>query len=363
MERVTIPTEAVGSIPRPLYVIEALGALRLGRLSREDYAASLARAVAETIAELEATGSPIISDGEQSKPSFVTYPLLDLPNLAPDGVVIPFDDGHSRQLPRLREGPFRYACYSGQYTAAARLHSRLPLKQAVIAPSAISLLYPEQQIPGYSREQFLADLKDECEKDIRSAFEAGAEIVQLDFTEGRLACKLDPSHALLRRFVALNNEVLERFSEAERQRIGVHTCPGGDHNTRHSADVDYAELLPDLFRIRAGRFYIQMASEPDRARVLDIIRRERRPDQLTFIGVIDPCDPRIESPAVVRERTLEIAEALQGERIGTTDDCGFAPFRDDVAMARVTAFAKIRSRVEGTALAAGLLKGRMPLAS
>ena len=67
----------------------------------------------------------------------------------------------------------------------------------------------------------------------------------------------------------------------ERRRLGVHTCPGGDCDSTHSADVDYAEL-----------------------------------------------------------------------QLGTTDDCGFAPFSDDTSTSREKAFAKIRTRVEGTAMAA-----------
>ena len=347
----TIPTEGVGSVPRPLYLIEAMGEVQDGGMSAADFAICVDRAIAETIAEMEATGSPIITDGEQSKSSFATYPLNGLTNLAPDGVVIPFADGHTRQLPKLTAGPFRYAELSGAYVQQARQHTQLPIKQAVIAPSALSLLYPEAGIDGYTREQFIDDLVDQSAADIRSALDAGAAVVQLDFTEGRLACKLDPSRGLLRQFVALNNTVLDRFSEAERIRIGVHTCPGGDHNSTHSADVDYAELLPDLFQMKAGRFYIQMASEPDRPRVLDIIQRERQPDQVTFIGVIDPCDTVVETADVVRERTLQAAEGLKGERFGTTDDCGFSPFGDDIAMARATAFAKISARVAGTKLA------------
>jgi len=350
-----IPTEGVGSVPRPQYLIDAMGALQYGSLTADAFAEAVDRAVAETIAEMEATGSPIVTDGEQSKPSFATYPLDGLTNLAPDGVVIPFADGHTRQLPRLTHGPFRYGGTTGRYVTQARRHTALPLKQAVIAPSAMSLLYPADGIEGYAREQFIEDLVNECVGDIRSAFDAGAEIVQLDFTEGRLACKLDPSRGLLRQFVELNNAVLGRFSDDERTRIGIHTCPGGDHNSTHSADVDYAELLPDLFQMKAGRFYIQMASEADRPRVLDIIQRERLADQITFIGVIDPCDTQVETADTVRDRTLEAAEHLKGARFGTTDDCGFSPFGDDVAMARATAFAKIKARVDGTALAAAQL--------
>lgn len=345
-----IATEGVGSVPRPQYLIDAGGDLASGKISREDYDAIVDRSVAETLVEMEKTGSPIISDGEQSKSSFATYPLDGLSNLASDGVVIPFEDGHTRQLPRLTEGPFRYGTYSGQFVAHARKHTSLPLKQAVIAPSALSLLYPQDEIEGYAREQFIADLVDEAAQDIRSAFDAGAQVVQLDFTEGRLACKLDPSRGLLRQFVDLNNTVLARFSETERAKIGIHTCPGGDQNSTHSADVDYAELLPDLFRMNAGRFYIQMASEADKPRVLDIIQRERQADQVTFIGVIDPCNTEVESVETVRDRLLEAAEHLKGERFGSTDDCGFSPFGDDVAMARDVAFAKIRARVQGTAM-------------
>ena len=117
-----------------------------------------------------------------------------------------------------------------------------PLKQAVIAPSALSLPYPPQGVEGYPRERFLEDLIGEAERDIRSCFDAGAATVQMDFTEGRLAVKLDPSKGLLREFVRINNLLLSRFEEPLRMRIGIHTCPGGDRDATHSADVDYAEL-------------------------------------------------------------------------------------------------------------------------
>jgi hypothetical protein len=68
-----------------------------------------------------------------------------------------------------------------------------PMKQAVIAPSMLALLYPlDGEVPGYSRKQFEEDLCNECEKDIRRAFEAGAARVSVDFTEGRLATRKDP---------------------------------------------------------------------------------------------------------------------------------------------------------------------------
>jgi 5-methyltetrahydropteroyltriglutamate--homocysteine methyltransferase len=350
-----IPTEPIGSVPRPRSLVAAMQGLDSGQVSRAELDAEYDAALRDTVARFEATGSPVITDGEQTKPSFATYPIHGLETLAPDGVVIPFADGHTRQLPRLTAGPFRYRTYAGSYVAAARRLTRLPVKQAVISASALSLLYPAEGVDGYAREAFLADLTREAEADIRSALDAGAHDVQIDFTEGRLALKLDPSGGLLDQFIALNNAVLDRFTPEERLRLGVHTCPGGDHDSTHSAGVDYAGLIPRLFGLRVTNFYLQLASEPDRRRVLGIVRDHLRPDQRVFVGVTDPIDARLETPESVRDRVLEAAEFIPIAQLGTTDDCGFSPFADDASTARDTAFAKIRARVAGTALAADAL--------
>lgn len=347
-----IPTEPIGSIPRPAELIAARQALQAGQMSADEYSRVANRALLDTIHLFEETGSPVITDGEQTKSSFATYPLEGVSNLAPDGVVIPFEDGHTRQLPRLTSGPFHYGTYASTYLAAAKRLTALPVKQAVISASALSLLYPEPEIPEYPRAAFLADLVDDAVADIRSCLDEGADSVQIDFTEGRLSLRLDPSGGLLDNFIALNNRVLDHFSPPERQRIGVHTCPGGDRDATHSAGVDYAGLLPALFRLRVGRFYVQLASEKDPERVLEIIGREMRPGQTVFVGVTNPIDPAIETPAQVRERVLLAARFLPAEQFGTTDDCGFAPFSDDTSTSREIAFAKIGVRVQGTQLAA-----------
>ena len=348
----SIPTEPIGSIPRPAELIAAWADRHAGRLSDEQFGEIADTALRDTIRRFEETGSPVITDGEQTKSSFATYPLDGASGLAPDGVIVPFEDGHTRRLPRLTTGPFRYATHASAYLAAAKRLTTVPVKQAVISASALSLLYPQSGIPGYPRETFLSDLVSESVADIRGCLDGGADSVQVDFTEGRLALKLDPSGALLEQFIALNNRVLDQFSAQEQRRIGVHTCPGGDRDSTHSADIDYGGLLPRLFQLRAGRFYIQLASEPDPARVLAIVRENRQPNQVVFVGVTDPINPRVETAEQVRDRILLAGEYIPVASLGTTDDCGFAPFADDASTSRDTAFEKIRARIAGTALAA-----------
>ena len=346
-----IPTEPIGSIPRPPELIEGMQQFAAGRITQAKLGTLFDRATRDTIQRFEATGSPVITDGEQTKPSFVTYPIHGLETLAPGGVTIPFADGHTRQLPLLTAGPFKFRTYADQFLVEAKKHARVPVKQAVISASAMSLLYPAGGIPNYPRDAFLEDLVGEAESDIRRCLTKGAHNVQIDFTEGRLSVKLDPTKGLLKAFVGLINRVLDRFTPEERKRIGVHTCPGGDKDSTHSADVDYGELLPSLFELNVGNFYVQLSSEPDRGRVLRLLKQLVKPDQTVFVGVTDPINPRLESPEEVRDRVLEAAEHIPLSQLGTTDDCGFAPFGDDTSTARDTAFEKIRARVAGTRLA------------
>lgn len=376
-----IPTENVGSLPRPAKLQATIADYDAGKVTRENLTREQDAACRDSIERMEATGAPIVSDGEQRVSSFATYPLADTlagtglaPNLAGDGQYFAiFTDGHHRQLPRLTGGPFKYKTYAADLLKESIKYATKPMKQAVIAPSMLSLLYPlDGEIEGYSREQFLEDLCNECERDIRQCFEAGAKRVSIDFTEGRLACKNDPRNPwtgrhMLEQFVELNNRVIDRFSPEERKNIGIHTCPGGDCDSTHSDEVDYAEMLPSMFKMNAGYFLIQLASEKDKERVYKLIGEHSRDDangvpQVCFIGVINPLNPIVETPEQVCDDLVTAAKYIPKERLGATDDCGFSPFSIDVKpkhgspdIARDIAFKKIKARVEGTAMASAQL--------
>ena len=209
--------------------------MRRGEDHREQLDGEQDTAVRDSIERLEATGAPIISDGEQRWSSFATYAITD--TLAGAGLAdhlagtggqyfAIFADGHDRQIQRLTGGPFRYKTYAGDTLKKSIAMAHMPMKQAVIAPSMLALLYPlDEEIPGYTREQLKADLVGECEKDIRQAFAAGAARVSVDFTEGRLATRNDARNPwtgrnMLPHFIELNNRVMERFTAEERPGSG-----------------------------------------------------------------------------------------------------------------------------------------------
>jgi methionine synthase II (cobalamin-independent) len=356
---------------------EAYQAYDDGKIGWDDLRAEQDAAAEDSIRRLEEVGEQIVTDGEQRESSFATYPITDTlagtglaDNLAGDGQFFAiFDDGHHRQLPRLTGGPFRYKTFASEFVEKNKAIATHPVKQAVIAPSMLMLLYPlEGEIEGYSREQFLADLCDEVEKDIRQAFDAGAVRVSVDFTEGRLANKNDSRNPwtgrnMLDEFIELNNRVIDRFSAEERANIGIHTCPGGDCDSVHSKDVPYEMLLSKMFDINAGYFLIQCSSEEDRESVYRMCGEYSRADadgvaQVCFMGVVNPLDPRVETPEEICEQLVLASKHIPVERLGATDDCGFSPFSRDVKpqhgspdFARDIAMQKIAARLEGVKMA------------
>ena len=373
-----IPTEPVGSLPRPAKLQAAYADYDLGKIKLDQLEAEQEIAVADSIKRMEATGSPIVSDGEQRWSSFATYPITD--TLAGTGLAgkltgggqyfAIFADGHNRQLPKLTGGPFRYKNFASDSLKKSIRLATKPMKQAVIAPSMLALLYPlKEEVPGYARAAFEDDLCNECEKDIRQAFAAGAVRVSIDFTEGRLACRCDSRNpwtgaGMLPHFIELNNRVIDRFTPEERTRIGVHTCPGGDRDSVHSADVPYNSLLPSLFKMNAGYFLIQLKSERNQEQVYKDIAASLRSDangvkQMAYIGVTNPGNPRVESAQEVCDQLLAAAKYIPKEQLGATDDCGFSPFSIDEKpnhgspdYARDVAFQKIANRVTGAKMAA-----------
>ena len=358
-----IPTEPIGPLPRPAALVGALATMQPDDPRLEPLYAD---AIRDTIERLEAVGSPVVTDGE-ARPigrlwldGVATAGLRGLASIDADGLPLPHPEGAARRLPRLLAGPFHPVRRADHDLALAVRLAQVPVKQTVLSPSAFSLLYPAADLDGYPREAFLQDVLDAHEATVRAAFEQGARWVQIDFSDARLALALDPGGRLLEGLVHLNSLALARFSDDERARIGVHLGLIGAPVLDSAADDGYEVLLPQLLRLKAGRFEVPLAGARDPVRALRLIREHLpQPGPRVFVGVVAPGDPDVETAEQVRDRTLQAAGHIPLEQLGTTDDAGYGDAGDDDAVTRrERAFAKIRARVEGTALAAAALERR-----
>ncbi|MGO1958361.1 MAG: hypothetical protein ACTH20_02620 [Canibacter sp.] len=373
-----LPTEPVGSLPRPAKLQQAVLDADAGLFEVSELSPLVDEAIRDTVAQFVHTGSPLITDGEQRRQSFATY-LLDGTEATHDEVFAVFADGHHRVVPQLAQPRFQFSHWASDGLAFAQqtLHgckSEAKLKQAVVSPAMLSLMYPESGFSHYSRDEFLEDVVRGCAQDIERCFEQGASRVSIDFTEGRLALREDlrapwAGRDALSGFIELVNRVLDRLPPVIRGAVGVHTCPGNDRDSEHSADVDYAKLIPELMQIEAGYFLVQAAGEDDPDRVAQLIGKQLRekPGSVQpriLLGVTKPTSPRLETAQEVAQQLLRAARFIPAEFLGSTDDCGFSPYLIDEKprhgspdFARNVAFAKIAARVQGTQHAARELSG------
>ena len=374
-----IPTEPVGSLPRPSTLQAAYAAYDEGEIDKAALEKEQDAAVEDSIKHLEATGSPIISDGEQRWSSFATYAHRrhagrHRPGRQP-GRRRPVLR-HLRRRPRppaaqadRRPVPLQDLCRRHAEEVDRLRHK--PMKQAVIAPSMLALLYPLQdEVAGLpagrrSRRTWSTSARRTSARPSRPARRASRSTSpRAGWPRGPTRATRGPAPGCCPHFIELNNRVMARFTADERRNIGIHTCPGGDRDSVHSADVPYNNLLPEMFKINAGYFLIQLASERDKDPVYESIGQHSRDDadgvaQMCFVGVINPENPRVESPEEVRDALVRAANFIPKERLGSTDDCGFSPFSIDEKpnhgspdYAREVAFQKITNRVEGTKMAA-----------
>ena len=352
-----IPSEQIGSIPRSQALIDAYHQYKLAELDLSTLNKLAEQETIKVIQELEALGCSVVSDGEQRKfDGFAHYCLHNSTAYSDQGLTVTFSDGHKRVFaPHLQVPPFKYEHSADEFLTFALQHATVPVKQAVISPSMLSLVYPAKGIANYHHEQFINDLIEQHVSEVKRCLDLGAHKVQIDFTEARLSIKYDPSGDMLNSFIELINKCLSHFTDEEIQKIGIHTCPGADVDSTHSADVDYKYLLPTLFQLNAGNFYVALRGEKDCTKVLRLIGRIIRPFQRVFIGVVNPNSKILETPEQICELIVQAANFIPLEQLGTTDDCGFSPFADDVSTNRELVYQKIHARLAGTRLAEKIL--------
>lgn len=338
-----VPTTVVGSLPRPLELIEASKAYHDDRSEPNErrLKSAIDRTLAENVRRQAATdGLNEISDGEPWKRyGFALYPIQDAEESFrfEEGIPISFEDGHTRRLPLLVKKPALRESSVDHFHEAKPLAKDRPLKAAIISPSALALAY-QKDVPGYSKDAFVQDVLEYLEADARKLLEAGASHVQVDVTEAPIFFQLAGKEGV-RQVIDLNNELLGRLP---RERTQVHVCFGSDARAEHSKAVGYKDLWPALADFKADALVLQFAG-----------RRQGDLDRLdgsvlgkgvrVYVGAIDVSNTTPESANAVAAIAAHASRRFGLEHLGLTTNCGFSPFGDDPTMPREVAFAKLEA--------------------
>ena len=354
----------VGSLPRSARLQEAYNAFDDGNLKKLELDKLIDSEIKDVVTNYEKIdGNPIITTGEVEKPNFLTYFLekgfikLGKPNEpGRKGFTIEFEGHHAREMPVLQkeQTPFKFAHYGDEWLSTLKKYSNKAFKATVIAPSAVSLIY-RNEIPGYSKDQFIKDLVKECAKDVKKCIASGATEVGMDMTEATYAMKVDKTGKVLNDMVELVNLVCNLLTPDELDKVTLHTCFGADNFTNHNYS-NFQDVYPALLKSQIKNFHLPFASlgEGNFEEVLKCIKNNLN-GKFVYLGFVSHLAKDIETPKRVAER-IELATSILGFIPGASECCGYSPFCNDLTTTREWAFEKLRARVEGVKLAASKIK-------
>ena len=320
-------TFVVGSLPRPRWVQEVIEDRREGRLDHAAARELLDAAVPLAVRLQERAGLDVVSDGEWRRESYVKVFSENVDGFAAGGsssqisgapqdmvVVAPLEPRRPIAADEvsfvrsIREGPVIVALPS-PYLLAWRTWS------------------PERSRDAYAtREDFMAACIPILRDELRALAELGVEHVQID--EPWLLMLVDRAERERRGVTDVGHEIESCVNAINAMLDGVtgittsmHLCHG-HFNRQRATEGGYEPIIEALGEIHVERFAMEFAAPQSHG--IGVL--SRFPDGKTLgLGVIDHCNPRVETPEDVVMRAEAALEHVAPDRLTLNPDCGFAP--------------------------------------
>lgn len=343
-----ILTTHVGSLPRTPAVLDAMKArFSGGEYDDRNYRSEIVAGVNDIVKRQAALGIDIVTDGEMSKPGFMSYVEERL-----DGFEARPDEKYELYTAEVEAFPEYYAEYMARtmYGAAvAKFHpiyctgpisykGQAALKRDLDTLSAAldtvdveGAVVPSVSPAGIGANDFYATEEEFFEAVAAAigteyeAIVAAGFLVQIDdpfLSEILVDPRLDDAAKKKRA-----NLVVEAVNHATRNiaedSIRYHTCYGINEGPRiHEAPL--AEVAPYLLRIKAGGYSFE-AANPRHEHEYHIWEDIKLPDGRALLpGVVTHASNIVEHPDLIAERIIRFAERVGRENVVASTDCGFS---------------------------------------
>ena len=381
-----ILTTHVGSLPRPDDLMAMMQAKAEGKpVDETGYAATLQRAVADSVRQQAEVGLDVVSDGEMGKSSFITYVSERLGGMErrPGERPSPFaasretasfpefyQAGQAAQVSAVRRririvcaGPVTYQGQEALRTELATLKRAMagqPVAEAfvpAIAPSNVETTYPNEHY--LTVEAYLFALADAMREEYKAIVDAGF-LLQIDdpFLVTYYITRPDLSLAECRKWCELRVEALNHaLAGIPQDKVRFHTCYSINMGPRVH-DMQLKDVVDIILKVRAGAYSFE-AANPRHEHEFEVWRWAKLPDDKILIpGLITQSTVLVEHPELVAQRLLRFAEIVGRERVIAGADCGFASFAGSNEVHPSIVWAKFQALSEGARLASKQLWGR-----
>ena len=394
-----ILTTHAGSLPRVQCVVDLLAKKEGGEAyDRDEFAAVMADAVRDVVARQRACGVDIVSDGEQSKPSYATYIKDRLTGFSGNSRAMRSADledfpgffARLKAQSQARGGgiPLARPCCTGPVA----VKDRAPLEQDLrrfraalggaprgeasgatngasldapsdvkpyegfmnaASPGVIAVFQPDQHY--HSHERYLGALSDAMRDEYQAIIAAGfmLQIDCPDLAMGRhITFKHESDETFLRHAQAQVEALNAALEGIPAERMRMHLC-WGNYEGPHHRDMPLEKLFGLVMKAKPQALLFE-AANPRHAhewKVFESRKREIPDDKILIPGVISSTSNYIEHPELIAERIERFAAIVGRERVMAGSDCGFSTFAGDGLVDPEICFAKLTVMAEGAAIA------------
>jgi 5-methyltetrahydropteroyltriglutamate--homocysteine methyltransferase len=378
----SIPTTHVGSLPRGDELVPLLLARDHGKpYDAQAFDRLVQAAVEEAVAQQEAAGVSIASDGELGKVGYSTYmrerlsgfggnvarkPALDLaplPQLRKKLAVIMGDQEFVRSscistvklinLEPCREDIRRFAKAMSGRSMKGFMNAASPGLITAFQPNAF---YP-------SHETYLADLVSAMRPEYEAIAGSGFQL-QLDCPDlamSRHTGYQDLSEEQFLKVAEANVEALNAATDRiAPEKMRMHVC-WGNYEGPHDHDIPLERVIDVILKARPATILFE-AANPRHEHEWKVWAGANIPEHTVLApGLIDTCSNYVEHPELIAQRLERFAAIVGVERLCASTDCGFGTFAGFGKIDPAVTWKKLRALREGADIAAARLERARPV--
>jgi len=303
-----LPVTAVGSFPKPPFLIEAGERAAAGNLSRAKLAEAEREATEFWIKTQEEAGMDVLVDGEQYRGDLVSFFADRMKGFEPGGLVRCFGNRYYRKPVITGEVRWRRPMTVKWWNYAQDLASR-PVKGVVTGPYTLMDFSFNEHYP--SRRAAALAIAREMRREVAALIGAGCRIVQID----------EPALSARPGEMGLAADAIEALIENLSAYFIVHACYGS-----------FESVCPGALKLPVHNFDLEMTNGG--FRLLEAVASSTRDFSL---GVVDVHSPKVDSPEAIERRIKRALRAVDSEQLWIDPDCGLRTRTLDQATAQLKA--------------------------
>jgi 5-methyltetrahydropteroyltriglutamate--homocysteine methyltransferase len=372
-----IRTTHVGSLPRGAELVPLLLARDHGKPYDAAQLETLVQAaVADAVAQQEAAGVSIVSDGELGKVGYSTYikerlsgfggahvarkPALDLAALPELRRKLAAIMGEQEFVRASCIGPVRLVTLEPARADIRRLQRALAGRTVrgfmnAASPGLISAFQPNAYYP--SHEAYLADLVEAMRPEYTAIVDSGLTL-QLDCPDLAMARHTgyqDLSETEFLKVAAANVEALNAATaHIAPEHMRMHVC-WGNYEGPHDHDIPLERVLPLILEARPATILFEAANARHEHEWQVWANASIPEDKVLAPGLIDTRTNYVEHPELIAQRLRRFIDIVGVARVLASTDCGFGTFAGYGKIDPQVSWKKLRSLRAGADLAAARL--------